>query len=187
MSFVLAFILSVSSSLGDLPTVWDAPVDDFIAWLPPEPEQPLVYHAPRVRMDRGKLREYVDVATGAWISERARGRVTPLSYCRRFYPNTVSVRPFAPDPTALECVQEHTPRIMYWFGKVNQHVEPDGSWHTDADGVSGANLDMLEYCRRFYPSTRRVVPYSRETIDTWRERGNVGAHGAEHVSYWCAP
>ena len=66
-------------------------------------------------------------------------------------------------------------------------VDAAGAWVTDPDGVSGADVDMLTYCQRWYPGTRRVVPYDQETISTWRERGNVGAHTAERTSYWCMP
>ena len=96
-------------------------------------------------------------------------------------PNPCAYGPHRPAP-ALE-----TPRIMYWYGKVNQHVDASGVWQTDPDGVSGADIDMLTYCRRWYPETRAVVPYRRETITTWRERGNVNAHEAEQLSYWCVP
>lgn len=82
----------------------------------------------------------------------------------------------------------HAPRIMYWYGKVNQHVDTTtGAWMTDPDGASGADIDMLTYCRRWYPSTRAVVPYARETISTWRAAGNTGAYTAEQISYWCMP
>lgn len=82
--------------------------------------------------------------------------------------------------------REMIPRIMYWYGKVNQHIDlRTGAWMTDPDGRSGANIDMLEYCRRWYPATARVEPYQEEQIDTWRERGNVGAHTATRMSYRC--
>lgn len=80
----------------------------------------------------------------------------------------------------------HAPRIMYWWGKVNQHVDvASGAWVSDPDGVSGADLDMLGYCRRWYPETVAVRPFDSETISTWRERGGVGAHTATQISYEC--
>jgi hypothetical protein len=89
-------------------------------------------------------------------------------------------------PAAQAQKDEPVARIMYWWGKVNQHVDlATGAWETDPDGVSGADLDMLAYCQRWYPGTRAVEPYARETIATWRERGNVGAHRAEQTSYRC--
>ena len=66
------------------------------------------------------------------------------------------------------------PRIMYWWGKVNQHTDANGNWLTDPDGVSGADLDKLTYCKKFYQNTIGVEDYMLETTDTWRDRGNVG-------------
>ncbi|MCR4256496.1 MAG: hypothetical protein NUV42_02895 [Candidatus Yonathbacteria bacterium] len=66
------------------------------------------------------------------------------------------------------------PRIMYWWGKVNQHTDENGNWLTDPDGVSGADLDKLIYCKKFYQNTIGVEDYILETTDTWRDRGNVG-------------
>ncbi|MFA5830106.1 MAG: hypothetical protein WC843_06500 [Candidatus Gracilibacteria bacterium] len=66
------------------------------------------------------------------------------------------------------------PRIMYWWGKVNQHTDANGNWLTDSDGVSGADLDKLTYCKKFYQNTFGVEDYILETTDTWRDRGNVG-------------
>jgi hypothetical protein len=65
------------------------------------------------------------------------------------------------------------PRIMYWWGKVNQHTDVNGNWLTDPDGVSGADLDKLTYCKKFFPNTISVEDYMLETTDTWRNRGNV--------------
>ena len=66
-----------------------------------------------------------------------------------------------------------TIRIMYWWGKVNQHTDANGNWLTDPDGVSGADLDKLTYCKKFYPNTIGVEDYMLETTDTWLNRGNV--------------
>ena len=80
--------------------------------------------------------------------------------------------------TALSATNDMTPRIMYWWGKVNQHISTDGSgvWQTDPDGSSGAILDKLTYCKRWYPNTISVENYKNETIDTWRAAGNAGAY-----------
>lgn len=61
-----------------------------------------------------------------------------------------------------------THRIMYWWGKVNQHVDAQGVWQSDPDGTSGANIDKLAYCKKWYPNTTSVVSYQSETINTWR-------------------
>ena len=40
------------------------------------------------------------------------------------------------------------PRIMYWDGKVNQHIDLNtGLWTTDPDGTSGSGIDKLTYCK----------------------------------------
>lgn len=77
-----------------------------------------------------------------------------------------------------------TPRIAYWYGKVNQHVE-NGLWKTDPDGSSGANIDKLTYCRKWYPRTLSVVPYQRETITDWKAAGNRGSYPNQAMSYRC--
>jgi hypothetical protein len=76
--------------------------------------------------------------------------------------------------------------ISYWWGKVNQHVNSStGQWETDPDGVSGADIDRLEYCRKWYPGTTKVMPDRDVTITLWRERGNVNEHAATRQSFRC--
>ena len=81
---------------------------------------------------------------------------------------------------------DDTPRISYWWGKVNQHTE-DGIWKTDPDGRSGANLDKLAYCRKWYPETARVEPYEVETITDWKRAGNRGSYTRTSMSDRCVP
>jgi len=76
--------------------------------------------------------------------------------------------------TQLSTNTDLTPRIAYWYGKVNQHVDDHGAWQTDPDGVSGADINELAYCQKWYPSTTSTQEYRKETITGWRERGNVG-------------
>lgn len=81
---------------------------------------------------------------------------------------------------------DNAPRIMYWFGKVNQHFDLNKQqWATDPDGVSGANLDKLEYCRKFYPNTVEVREYKEETTDNWKNRGNLSQFTSTKMSYLC--
>lgn len=81
------------------------------------------------------------------------------------------------------------PRVMFWWGKVNQHINTTtGTWETDPNGLeeyAGASVDKLTYCRMFYPKTISVVPYMFETIDGWRDRGNVGKYSSTNLSYRC--
>ena len=85
----------------------------------------------------------------------------------------------APAPTPLPPVNvnpatgDATPRIMFWWGKVNQHIDASGNWQTDADGTSGANLDRLSYCQKYFPNTVSVADYKIEGIGTWQDRGNI--------------
>ncbi|HCY26377.1 TPA: hypothetical protein DIC38_01705 [Candidatus Nomurabacteria bacterium] len=82
---------------------------------------------------------------------------------------------------------DKTPRIMYWWGKVNQHIDNAGVWQTDPDGVSGANLDKLTYCKKWYPKLNitNTKDYKNETINTWRAVKNTGAYTATKMSIEC--
>lgn len=83
-----------------------------------------------------------------------------------------------------------TPRISYWQGKVNQHTEA-GIWKTDPDGKSGANLNKLAYCKKWYPDTTEVKEYEKEMITDWKDRGNTNnrwsrdMYDREVISYEC--
>lgn len=88
-----------------------------------------------------------------------------------------------------------TPRIMFWPGAVNQHVDSDGIWRTDPDGASGGHPSTLyandygdrpvEYCNKFYSGITSVEEYKKETISTWRAGGNTGASAGTRMSYKC--
>ncbi len=78
-----------------------------------------------------------------------------------------------------------TPRIMYWYGKVNQHVDASGVWQSDPDGSSGANIDKLTYCIKWYPNTTSVEPYISETISTWKAGLNTISYTGTQTSYKC--
>ncbi len=88
-------------------------------------------------------------------------------------PTATPVPSPTPTPTPAPSILDTTPRIMYWWGKVNQHVDANGNWLTDPDGVSGADLDKLTYCKKFYQNTIGTEDYMLETTNTWRNRGNV--------------
>lgn len=80
------------------------------------------------------------------------------------------------NPAVLE-EDKQVPRVMFWFGKVNQHWDLQAeAWKTDSDGVSGARENKLEYCKKFYPNTEKVVEYKKETTNTWKDAGNVGEY-----------
>jgi hypothetical protein len=49
--------------------------------------------------------------------------------------------------------------LGYWSGKVNVHRDPmDGGWAVDTDCNSGANVDPLVYCKKYWGAA--------ETVDT---------------------
>lgn len=80
----------------------------------------------------------------------------------------------------------NVPRVMFWWGKVNQHWDLEkGVWATDADGLSGAREDKMAYCQKFYPKTVKVVEYKKETTNTWRNAYNQGQFTSVKLSYRC--
>jgi len=85
-----------------------------------------------------------------------------------------------------QCVVDLTPRIAYWYGKVNQHVD-SGSWVTDSDRTNGADIDILTYCQKWYPDTVSVKEYKLETITTWRDAFGGGPYTSTQESYECVP
>lgn len=79
-----------------------------------------------------------------------------------------------------------SPRVMFWYGKVNQHFDvKNKTWMTDSDAYSGAEMNKLTYCQKFYPRTIRVAPYKEETINSWHSVGNTGQYEATKMSYLC--
>jgi len=72
-----------------------------------------------------------------------------------------------------DATSDDVPRISYWWGKVNQHVE-NGQWMTDPDGTSGANIDMLQYCQKWYPDTIAVVELPERESIVFYNAGNNG-------------
>ncbi len=83
----------------------------------------------------------------------------------------------------------YIPRVMFWWGKVNQHINTEtGKWETDANGMeayAGASVDHLTYCKMLYPNSVAVKEYMYETIDSWHDRGNVNNYTSTNMSYLC--
>lgn len=84
-------------------------------------------------------------------------------------------------------IVETVPRIMFWWGKVNQHVDNQGVWQSDPDGISGADLDQLIYCKKWYSGTTSVKVYKLETISNWRRGIDFEQSGytSTKTSYEC--
>ena len=77
-------------------------------------------------------------------------------------------------------------RVMFWQGKVNEHIDINtGTWQSDPDGKSGAEIDKLTYCQKFYPKTTHVTEYKQETIDSWHDVDNQGIYSSLRMSYLC--
>jgi hypothetical protein len=64
-------------------------------------------------------------------------------------------------------------RISTWRGQVNLHKSTGGTWITDPDCTTGANVFDLNYCRKFWPGSTSVtkVPVSLKPANVWRSRG----------------
>gem|GEM_PF-2320065 len=76
-------------------------------------------------------------------------------------------------------------KISYWSGKVNQHTDANGAWQTDSDGTSGADLDKIAYCKKFYPGTTDIKEASVETNSGWKDAGNSGSYTSVKAVYKC--
>lgn len=91
-----------------------------------------------------------------------------------------------PSVPEADSADRQIPRVMFWWGKVNQHWDlSSGAWQTDPDGVSGARENKLAYCQKFYPETVKVVEHKQEMANTWKDAGNVGSYVSIKTSYRC--
>ena len=82
------------------------------------------------------------------------------------------------------------PRISYWWGKVNAHRDSGGTWTKDADCTSGASINPLTYCKKFYPSTTSVtsVALSAKPALLWNTAGCGQQYTSSGVQEWtCNP
>lgn len=76
--------------------------------------------------------------------------------------------------------------ISYWYGKVNQHTDATtNKWSTDPDGKSGANIDMLTYCKKWFPNTVSVKEFMNQTLVDWHAAGNTGNYTSTKMAYSC--
>ena len=82
--------------------------------------------------------------------------------------------------------------VTYWYGKVNRHSEPkittlvgDVTWASDPDGSSGANVDTLAYCKKYFPSTQSVQYIGGTAIDDWKEAGLRNSWKGGGSTYAC--
>lgn len=75
-------------------------------------------------------------------------------------------------------------KIAYWWGKVNQH-KVGGVWSTDPDGISGANINKYDYCKKWFPATQYAFYDGQELISGWTNQGNTGNYTALAPTYHC--
>lgn len=94
-------------------------------------------------------------------------------------PDTSVVKPDASEGKVYEDMQ-----ITYWWGKVNKHRE-GSKWVSDPDGVSGANIDMLKTCKKWYANSIGVKEHKNYTIYDWHNRGNLGGFESTRMAYYC--
>jgi len=165
----------------------------------------------RIMYSPGLVNQHIDVSTGwKWQTDSdgvSGSSLNKLDYCKKFYPMTISVLEFGIESsstwrepgnlggtftrslTSFECVQIKVPRISYWPGKVNQHINIDNgwTWETDPDGTSGSLVNKLDYCKKWYPKTVSVRLFGVEFILGWKDAGNkpIQHKSVETPSYEC--
>lgn len=80
-------------------------------------------------------------------------------------------------------------RISYWQGKVNAHTDPVTSiWLGDSDCVSGAEIDPVKYCQKFYPKTTAVeeVTVTKKPPNLWNTAGCAQQYSGDGIKeYIC--
>ncbi|VVB57748.1 Uncharacterised protein [Candidatus Anstonella stagnisolia] len=86
--------------------------------------------------------------------------------------------------TISYAVQPPLGYISYWYGKVNMHRERYGSWQTDSDRTSGADINQLTYCQKFFPGSIGVNETSREYISSWKDV-NGTSYSGYGITYAC--
>ena len=95
----------------------------------------------------------------------------------------------------IDTTNDTTPRVSFWYGKVNQHNE-NGTWMTDPDGVSGGGTyanwgdegwadRKVEYCQKFWPNTVSVEKRTFREHITFYTRGNSQAFDSYKYAYEC--
>lgn len=169
--------------------------------------------AGRISYWQGKVNTHTDAVTSVWTSDSdctSGAQINPLTYCKKFYPTTTSVTavPVSKKPPMLwntaGCGQQYSsdgaqewtcnvpapPRIAYFQGKVNLHRDSGGSWTKDADCSSGAQIDPLTYCKKFYPATTSVtsVPVTTKPALMWNTAGCREQYSGDGLKeYTCNP
>jgi hypothetical protein len=135
----------------------------------------------------GICRDMANAATNAALGVPGQRRTNYLSGVHAISGTTVTPQLFAVLNNGAGAGSE-LGRISYWWGKVNVHKAPGGSWVKDSDCSSGANIAPLTYCRKFWPTTASVTSVSLSTKSTpvWNTGGCGAVYGGNGVSeYTC--
>lgn len=73
-----------------------------------------------------------------------------------------------------------------WCGLVNTHTDGLGGWITDSDCTSGCDVNDLNYCQKFWPSSTSIVEVSPSGTKTFFDAGcNLNYNGAGFNQYAC--
>ena len=168
-------------------------------------EKILLDNTPRISYWTGKVNTHYE--NGSWVSDPddiSGANIDMLEYCKKWWENSVDVKlraqkeiiPFKVSGESTEYLDERpvhecvletndkTPRISYWPGMVNQYVD-NGNWTSDPDGVSGANIDLLEYCKKWWPNTISVKPLQQSEFITFQSIGNNDTSNHSSEVYHC--
>jgi len=76
---------------------------------------------------------------------------------------------------SVDLLDQGQPKISAWWGKLNQVMNPLATtasvgWVSDPDGVSGASLDTLAYCQKWFGSKIQSVQYLGNRYGLWDTR-----------------
>ena len=160
---------------------------------------------PRISYWTGKVNNHY--ANGTWISDpddTSGSDIEMLEYCKKWWPDSVDVSlrtdkesisfkksgestEYAEERAVYECVRESqnvNPRITYWPGMINQH-NMNGTWISDPDEMSGANIDMLEYCKKWWPETISVKLQRHSELIEFKQQGNNATNNHSSEVYLC--
>lgn len=84
-----------------------------------------------------------------------------------------------------------------WYGKVNVHrAGTSGTWSVDTDCTSGADVNTVAYCQKFWPSTTKQAQLAAVTADNKPFTsgggvspacGGVALHPGQSQFVCCAP
>ncbi len=83
--------------------------------------------------------------------------------------------------------------IAYLYGKVNKIKKVGGEWISDSDRVSGADLDRVEYCKKWFAQSEGVREVGKEFIRGWINRNGIAdsegraSYDEPGVVYACLP